>query len=606
MEAKIDLMAAAEAAWKCGIVSMPVRASKRPNLPNGGAWGHLYKEPVSEGLISALDWDSAWGIAYICGKNSKNLFCIDIDSKNDPKKTIAKDYCEEIKSFDKRLFEKFVVETSQNGGYHLLGFCDKPVFQEDLAKSETGEVILETRGHGEYFVGYPSLGYELKRGNLESLYTFEIEWVQQVVAIGHKFDRSKPKIYESSFPETQETKPGADYDLKMTDHEFLEQIKADGFKEVGRQGQKIILCRPGKKHGTSATFNSPETPGKLYIFSSSTDLPQKHSLSPFSYLTHKQFGGNFSECAKHLASQGYGDYVQDSMRPSQLPEIDTSETYNDLVKIMEGDFETGVSTGWASLDELLTIVKGQLNIVSGYPAHGKSEWVDALMVNLAELHGFKILFSSAENWPIWIHKRKIAEKHLRMNIWKIKKNEELARKAACFIDKHFSFIKQDETVKFESILKIAEEKKPDVLVIDPWNEIDAERPNGVTETDYIGRCLKKARLFGRNKNMSVWIVAHPTKTMREKDGAIPVPTLYDIHGSANWFNKADNGIVVFREKDYVKIYVQKVKFRYFGKPGDCMFYYDTNGGIYIDSKTEEGCEAMYDRFSKDLPTGDQL
>ena len=42
------------------------------------------------------------------------------------------------------------------------------------------------------------------------------------------------------------------------------------------------------------------------------------------------------------------------------------------------------------------MVPGELTIVSGVPNSGKSEWLDALAVNLAEMHDWRIAFASME------------------------------------------------------------------------------------------------------------------------------------------------------------------------------------------------------------------
>ncbi len=66
------------------------------------------------------------------------------------------------------------------------------------------------------------------------------------------------------------------------------------------------------------------------------------------------------------------------------------------------------------------------------------------------------------------------------------------------------------------------------LVVDPGNELENSRPPGITETEYIGQSLKRARFFAREKQIHVWIVAHPTKMQRSSDGNFPIPTLWDI------------------------------------------------------------------------------
>jgi twinkle protein len=89
----------------------------------------------------------------------------------------------------------------------------------------------------------------------------------------------------------------------------------------------------------------------------------------------------------------------------------------------------------------------------------------------------------------------------------------------------------------------------------------------------------------------VWFVAHPAKMHRE-NGNIPVPTLYDISGSANFANKADIGLVVHRDPQNdptrTDIYVRKVRFKSVGKIGMCSLRYDRATGRYEALGKPEG------------------
>ena len=69
---------------------------------------------------------------------------------------------------------------------------------------------------------------------------------------------------------------------------------------------------------------------------------------------------------------------------------------------------------------------------------------------------------------------------------------------------------------------------------------------------------------------------------KTKDGKIEVPTLYDISGSANFYNKTDFGITVHRDRENntVEVHVQKVKFRHLGECGTALFKYNLNNGRY--------------------------
>jgi len=123
------------------------------------------------------------------------------------------------------------------------------------------------------------------------------------------------------------------------------------------------------------------------------------------------------------------------------------------------------------------------------------------------------------------------------------------------------------------------------LVIDPYNEIEHRRPPNMTETEYVSQLLGKVKRFAQNHGVHVWIVAHPAKIRREGN-SLPVPTLYDISGSANWANKADLGIVVHRDPETgptrTDIYIRKVRFKSVGKIGAASLRWDRATGRYAE------------------------
>ena len=123
------------------------------------------------------------------------------------------------------------------------------------------------------------------------------------------------------------------------------------------------------------------------------------------------------------------------------------------------------------------------------------------------------------------------------------------------------------------------------IVLDPFNEIEHNFGN-LTETQYISKTLTKIRSFARHHDVHIWQIAHPTKIRKEPDvDNYRVPTLYDINGGANWRNKADNGIIVYRpdfKVDKTEVHIQKIRFRDIGRTGAVKFNYDRDTGIYTD------------------------
>jgi len=152
----------------------------------------------------------------------------------------------------------------------------------------------------------------------------------------------------------------------------------------------------------------------------------------------------------------------------------------------------------------------------------------------------------------------------------------------------FYFMKIDEIdLTIDGILDKAKElvvrKGIDALVIDPYNYIEHNMPKGYSETQYVSELLTKIKRFKDTYNVHVFLVAHPRKI--GKFGKVhEVPTLYDIAGSAHFYNKCDNGITVYRndETNSVDVHVQKVRFRFVGKKGVASFHYDVKTGRYAE------------------------
>ena len=253
----------------------------------------------------------------------------------------------------------------------------------------------------------------------------------------------------------------------------------------------------------------------------------------------------------------------------------------------------GNTTGFHNLDEFWRVEKGQLNIITGVPGHGKSEFMDQLAVNFVEKLNWKILFYSPENYPLNIHYSKLVEKKIekpfygnpRMTLEESKRGYIWVRNNFDFIDPHKN---ENLTIKelFAIVLEKHKEEKIDCFVLDPWNEIEITKNRDESETDFIGKSLKGMRIFARKNNIALFVIAHPRKLDVRKNGSPSVPHPYDISGSSHWFNKADNCFCVFRNRatEEVDFHIQKIKFKQFGKPGVCSFKWMAGkGGIYEPS-----------------------
>lgn len=256
--------------------------------------------------------------------------------------------------------------------------------------------------------------------------------------------------------------------------------------------------------------------------------------------------------------------------------------------------ENGVknySIGLPNADNYFKMELGQWSVVTGIPNSGKSDVMDQICCNMALKYDMRCAMFAPESFPYEGHIKRIANKLNQTNC-----NNDQLNQTKDFIQDHFYWVKIDfENLTLKGILNafrdLVFQKGINVCVIDPWNMLDhsAQRDHS-----YVGRLLSEITQFCQQTNTHLFLVAHPRK-IESENGRYKKPTLYDISGSADFFNKAYNGLIVYRcigertkyNSDVVKIYIEKVKRKENGQLGDFDLAPDfKNGGIYKDVDLE--------------------
>lgn len=266
----------------------------------------------------------------------------------------------------------------------------------------------------------------------------------------------------------------------------------------------------------------------------------------------------------------------------------------------------GESTGYACVDELYSVVPGQLTVVTGVPSSGKSEFIDQIMVNLAENSRWSFGVCSFENEPR-LHIAKMMSKRAGKPFFEgptPRMQQHDFDAALDWVNDHFIFLHQDDggLSDLESILS---RLRAAVLrmgirgaIIDPYNFI--ERPRDVSETEWISYMLTKLKAFCMAHDVHIWFVAHPTKLQRGMDGKLPVPKGYEISGSAAWFAKADCGLTVHRIPEEnpleAQIHIWKCRFSWVGKQGETRLLYDAGTTKYREFDWQPSQEKQAKEF----------
>lgn len=264
----------------------------------------------------------------------------------------------------------------------------------------------------------------------------------------------------------------------------------------------------------------------------------------------------------------------------------------DIDDLYSNGLSRGDTTGHINFDRLFSFATSQLTVITGVPTHGKSNWLEYMCMKLASNSDWKFGIFSPEHYPLQLHFSVLAEKFIGKTFRKVSKYERMTKSdlnfAKKFISSRFNWIRPDGDVfTIDAILEAAAGlvKRHGIkgLIIDPYNKIHANI-GSQSETQYINDFLTKLTIFKQKYDIHIFLVAHPRKMQKKDNGLYDVPTLYDIAGSANFYNQVDNGITVYRnfETECTHVYVQKVKFRHIGELGEACFKYNLQNGRYYE------------------------
>jgi twinkle protein len=315
--------------------------------------------------------------------------------------------------------------------------------------------------------------------------------------------------------------------------------------------------------------------------------------------------GDYKDANEILTTKG-AEALRNVIKTAKNFPLEGVLNINDIWDNVLNYNENGVknySIGLPNADTFFKMELGQWSVVTGIPNSGKSDVMDQICCNLATRYDMRCAMFAPESFPYEGHIKRISNKLNETNCT----NEQL-NQTKDFIQDHFFWVKIDlENLTLKGILNAFKElvfqKGINVCVIDPWNMLDHSAQK---DHSYIGRALSEITQFCQQTNTHLFLVAHPRK-IESENGKYKKPTLYDISGSADFFNKAYNGLIVYRcigertkfKSDVVKIYVEKVKRKENGQLGEFDIAPDfTNGGIYKDIDLET---KKFEVITDDLP-----
>ncbi len=253
---------------------------------------------------------------------------------------------------------------------------------------------------------------------------------------------------------------------------------------------------------------------------------------------------------------------------------------------VKNGFKPGFQIGLENFDDIFSTYTGQFITVTGVPSSGKSDFVDQMVVGYNQKYGWKTAFASPENVPTYLH----AHKLMRKTWQRMPSRDDIGTDEWNRIKDHCSdnyyHIDMDRYT-LDSVLKkgaeLVKRKGIKVLVIDPFNKVrDVDGSDDVNR--YTMEYLQKIEIFCKKYDVLVFIVAHPTKMYKDKDGKMEEPTMYSIKGGGEWYDASYHGLLVHRdyERNLVKAKVLKVKFQNLGQnQAECWFRWEPKSGCFI-------------------------
>ena len=287
----------------------------------------------------------------------------------------------------------------------------------------------------------------------------------------------------------------------------------------------------------------------------------------------------------------------------------------------------GVSTGFATLDELITIKPGFPVYVAGSPYAGKSLFLKQLLINLSRHHGWRHCVYLGEDGNVADLTLDLVEmytgKTARLkhddgtdNLLAMTEAEFIS--AVTWVDTHFWICNPDalnipsfDLATFYEWAAACERQhgvKFNTTVVDPWNDLEMDiMSKGGREDMMLADALKMVRDTSRINNRVDFVVTHiaaPSTNYTSGNGrryAAPAePTSWA--GGQSWHRRAFTMLMVYRppSPDTIKmgrreitthrgetwVMVQKAKPRGVGKLGTCRLWFDPTCHQYTETQPE--------------------
>lgn len=293
-------------------------------------------------------------------------------------------------------------------------------------------------------------------------------------------------------------------------------------------------------------------------------------------------------------------YLDEPPAPAEVANriIDISDLADAANKLRHEPLSQGIKLSIGEMGHYYRPTKGRMSVITGTPASGKTTLVSEIIRHAVKEHGWKIAIASFETRPLGklllnLNRAETGKMPYPGAFTTSMSDQEHFQASSLWKDKIFVFDVAEEDLTIEGVLayceKCVKDHNIDGFVLDPWSDLHIPGHLKQSYTHFCREGLNTLRRFTQTRGIHTWLVVHPTK-MTTKEHKIAKPNLYSIADSAEFYNKADYGIVVHREDPTgteVAVYMDKVKFDETGQPGVFYLNWDKYTGRYSGTTSSQ-------------------
>lgn len=316
-----------------GFAAVPLYTDKSPMVEQGANYLYqIYKDDEIDRMFLRAE-----KIGISCGPVSGGFYAIDFDChKGENIQSI-------FTAFVNNEFVKTIIDTydlpifkTMSGGYHIYFKCEEDVISgHALSKWESGDVMIEIRGKGQYIALFPSKGYKRLSGSeIIKVAKISKEEKDTLLAVAQSFNKyiriEEEGKGSGKWPEKWDvSKPIGRYNETESNH-AKDILNETGWVLVRTRIDGVEMwLRPGKEQtngtsGHSATYGARHN--MFYVYSSSAEpFTDWKAYSNFDILKLLKFNNDFREALTFLE-----DRYREKFEEVEPPTDETPIIKNDI------------------------------------------------------------------------------------------------------------------------------------------------------------------------------------------------------------------------------------------------------------------------------------